>query len=170
MPISSTLTDEYKRDRRNRFLETGDRFAMMLKAKGYRHILDLGCGENLYKDVPGVVGVDVDPMSCDVVADMCCLPYKDGFFDCILVFGSLVFGGLPYPPSIDPHDVLEGQMRELHRVLCITGDVYGRTSHIEILNDRTISSIGKKLQLRYRKTRIYYESGVWHKTILLGMD
>jgi len=56
--------------RRNRYIETGDMFARTISIRGFDCILDIGCGENLYKDIPNVIGIDNVGPHCDVLADM----------------------------------------------------------------------------------------------------
>lgn len=128
--------------RRNRYIETGDTFARTISIRGFDCILDIGCGENLYKDIPNVIGIDNVGPHCDVLADMNELPYEDNSIDCVLAFGCLIFGGFPTPPNTDPIEVLTGQVREMHRVLRDGGWLYGRTSHTDILNNQTIATYG----------------------------
>lgn len=66
--------------------------------------LDIGCGQ---RKVPGSIGVDIRrTKEVDVVADVCCLPFKSESVDEILCFQTLEHVS----------DLLKA-MEEIHRVL-----------------------------------------------------
>jgi ubiquinone/menaquinone biosynthesis C-methylase UbiE len=128
----------YKILRRNRFYETGERLVQELRVQNFNKILDLGCGENLYKDLNNIVGIDLVSAEADVIADIRNLPYEDNSIDCVLVFGSLLSKDVKDRIDEEPLTILNSQLIEICRVLKPEGILYGRTSYLDILNDTSL--------------------------------
>jgi ubiquinone/menaquinone biosynthesis C-methylase UbiE len=74
-----------------RYTETGVPLIQEVKRINPDVVLDLGCGENLYKPFfKQVVGVDSDPTSsCDIVANIENLSFDDNYADVTFCFGVL---------------------------------------------------------------------------------
>jgi len=72
-------------------------------------VLDLGCGDNQYKDhIQNLVGIDIANRRADIKADISHLPYNDETVDACLCYGSINFGD----------DItIEHQLLEMKRVL-----------------------------------------------------
>jgi SAM-dependent methyltransferase len=124
--------------RRNRYLETGEVLVSKLKASEYSLILDLGCGENLYSDINGMIGIDIDSPHADIHADIANLPYKNCAIDCVLAFGSLVYGDRVERNHLNGIMLLDHQIKEINRVLKFGGSFYGRTRYLDIINIDTL--------------------------------
>jgi len=106
------------------------RFAKLLKERGLRRVLDLGCGAGrhlvfLAKEGFEVFGLDSSPVALElsrerlaeegltarvelVQADMTRIPYPDGFFDGVIAIAAIYHGTL---------DQIRQAVREIHRVL-----------------------------------------------------
>lgn len=126
--------------RRNRYVETGEVLVSKLKASGYSLILDLGCGENLYSDINGMVGIDLDSPYADLHTDISNLPYGDSAVDCVLAFGSLVYGDRIERNHLNGSSLLDLQLKEIARVLKSGGRFYGRTRYLDIINIDTMTA------------------------------
>lgn len=134
--------------RRNRFAETGEMLVTRLKEMRSDLILDLGCGENLYDDVMGVIGVDLDPKYADVVANIERLPYADESVDVILAFGSLVYGSRADQEHQDPYILLNVQLDEIYRVLKPRGLIICRTQYPEIITRKYLYKLSDKYKFK----------------------
>lgn len=134
--------------RRNRFTETGELLVKRLNDMQCDLILDIGCGENLYSDIKGVVGIDLDPKYADVVANTERLPYADESVDVILAFGSLVYGSRTDQEHRDPYILLNDQLDEIYRVLKPHGLFLGRTQYREIITKKYLYELSDKYKFK----------------------
>jgi ubiquinone/menaquinone biosynthesis C-methylase UbiE len=72
-------------------------------------VLDLGCGDNQYKDfIPALIGIDITNPHADIKADISKLSYQNDSVDAIICFGSINFGD---------ESVIAQQLTEVFRVL-----------------------------------------------------
>jgi ubiquinone/menaquinone biosynthesis C-methylase UbiE len=72
-------------------------------------VLDLGCGDNQYKDfIPALIGIDITNPYADIEADISSLDYNDNSVDAVICFGSINFGS---------DSIIEQQLKEVFRVL-----------------------------------------------------
>ena len=147
--------------RRNRYFETGEVLVEKLKTLKYSVILDLGCGENLYSDIDGMIGVDLDSPYADVHANINKLPYGDETVDCVIAFGSLIYGDRQEHDDMDGNALLEDQLKEICRVLKRGGLMYGRTRYLEVLNEITIDKYEKEYGFKRMSARtiLHVKSG-----------
>lgn len=154
--------------RRNRYFETGEVFVEKLKACKYSVVLDLGCRENLYNDIEGMIGVDIDSPHADVHANINRLPFEDETVDCIIAFGSLIYGDRDEHLGMDGDLLLRNQLKEITRVLRSGGLLYGRTRYLDILSEIAIDkyeqeygfkrmSVRTILHVKSGEKRLYWE-------------
>ena len=132
-----------------------------LKACKYSVILDLGCGENLYSDIEGMIGVDIDSPYADIHANINRLPFEDGTVDCIIAFGSLIYGDRDEHLGMDGNLLLHDQLKEISRVLRSGGLVYGRTRYLDILSEITIDKYEQEYGFKRMSARtiLHVKSG-----------
>lgn len=72
-----------------RYSETGVSLIQEVQALNPLLVLDLGCGENLYKQFfPNIIGVDINSESqCDIIAPIENLSFQDNYADVAFCFG-----------------------------------------------------------------------------------
>ena len=88
----------------------------------------------------GVIGVDLDSPHANVHADICKLPYENNSVDCVLAFGSLVFGDREERTLLDGEQLLLEQLQEIFRVLKPSGMFYGRSRYLTVINNSSLTS------------------------------
>ena len=93
----------------NKFKETGDQMIKEINSLEPNIVLDVGCGNNIYKNkIKNVIGVDIlDNNLQDVNAPIEDLPFDDNYADVILALGSINFG---------TDIIIDKQLAELKRV------------------------------------------------------
>lgn len=98
---------------------TGKEFIKEVNDLNPNLVLDLGCGNNIYKGhINNIVGIDIlDNNLQDFFCDITNLPFKDNSVDVVLAFGSINFG--------DDTDI-DLQLQEAIRVLKSGGRFYFR--------------------------------------------
>lgn len=107
-----------------KYNETGDRFIKEINELNPQLVLDLGCGNNIYKGkINNLVGIDIlDNNLQDLKCDIKNLPFKTNTVDVIIAFGSVNFGN---------DEIIDSQFREIIRVCKPGAHIYFRviTNH-----------------------------------------
>ena len=92
-----------------KFTETGWEMINEINNSNPGVVLDLGCGNNIYKGkINNLIGVDIlDNKLQDIYSPIESLPFKDNYADVILALGSVNFGS---------EDLIDAQLQEIKRV------------------------------------------------------
>ncbi len=98
---------------------TGKEFIKEINDLNPNLVLDLGCGNNIYKGhIKNIVGIDILNNNLqDFFCDIKNLPFKDNSVDIVLAFGSINFGD---------NTMIDLQLQEAIRVLKPGGRFYFR--------------------------------------------
>lgn len=97
------------KDHINKYEKCGDETIKFIKSLNPLIVLDLGCGNNLYKPfIPNLIGIDIANKNADINSDISKLNYGNNTVDVCIVFGSINFG---------TEDVIRTQLTEVHRIL-----------------------------------------------------
>lgn len=96
-------------NRLTKYVETGQKLIEEVNSYNPKIVLDLGCGDNIYKGkINNLIGIDIlDDSKQDITAPIENLPFKDNYADVILALGSVNFGD---------DDLIDKQIREMKRV------------------------------------------------------
>ena len=103
----------------SKYNETGLDFVKKVNKLNARLVLDLGCGNNIYKGrIHNLIGIDIlnnglQDLYCDIID----LPFKDSSVDVVIAFGSINFGD---------ENIIDSQLQEATRVLSPQGRFYFR--------------------------------------------
>jgi ubiquinone/menaquinone biosynthesis C-methylase UbiE len=93
----------------NKFEKCGDETIQLINSMNPSLVLDLGCGDNQYKEhIKNLIGIDITNNRADIIADISTLPYEDNSVDACLCYGSINFGD---------HKLIQTQIEEMNRVL-----------------------------------------------------
>lgn len=89
--------------------ETGDRLIKEINNLNPQLVLDLGCGNNVYKGkIKNLIGIDIlDNNLQDISCDIKNLPFKSNTVDIVIAFGSVNFGD---------DKVINSQLKEIIRI------------------------------------------------------
>jgi len=100
---------DFRKFHYNKYEKCGDETIELINSMNPDLVLDLGCGDNQYKDhIKNLIGIDIANKSADIMADISHLPYNDETVDACLCYGSINFGD----------DItIEHQLLEMKRVL-----------------------------------------------------
>jgi ubiquinone/menaquinone biosynthesis C-methylase UbiE len=100
---------DFRKFHYNKYEKCGDETIELINSLNPSLVLDLGCGDNQYKEhIKNLIGIDIANKNADIIADIANLPYEDNSVDACLCYGSINFGD---------DEVIEKQIRELKRVL-----------------------------------------------------
>ena len=109
----------------------------------------------------GGLVVDIDSPYADIHANINRLPFEDGTVDCIIAFGSLIYGDRDEHLGMDGNLLLHDQLKEISRVLRSGGLVYGRTRYLDILSEITIDKYEQEYGFKRMSARtiLHVKSG-----------
>jgi ubiquinone/menaquinone biosynthesis C-methylase UbiE len=107
----------------NKFEKCGDETIQLINSMNPQLVLDLGCGDNQYKEhIKNLVGIDIVNTKADILSDISSLSYEDNSVDACLCYGSINFGD---------DKLIEIQLKEMNRVLKSGGiSVFRGNTHI----------------------------------------
>lgn len=93
----------------NKFQKCGDETIEIINNLNPDLVLDLGCGDNQYKNhIKNLVGIDLVNPRADIIGDISNLKCESASVDAVLCYGSINFGSA---------DTIEKQLKEMLRVL-----------------------------------------------------
>ena len=93
----------------NKYEKCGDETIQLINNMNPQLVLDLGCGDNLYKKhIKNLIGIDIINTKADIISDISSLSYEDNSVDACLCYGSINFGD---------DKLIEIQLNEMNRVL-----------------------------------------------------
>ena len=93
----------------NKFEKCGDETIQLINRMIPDLVLDLGCGDNQYKEhIINLIGIDITNERADIITDISSLPYEDNSVDACLCYGSINFGD---------DNLIYTQLTEMNRVL-----------------------------------------------------
>ncbi len=93
----------------NKFQKCGDETIKLINNLNPNLVLDLGCGDNQYKDhIKNLVGIDLVNTRADIIGDIADLKIESAIVDAVLCYGSINFGNT---------DIIEKQLTEMFRIL-----------------------------------------------------
>jgi ubiquinone/menaquinone biosynthesis C-methylase UbiE len=93
----------------NKFEKCGDETIQLINRMIPDLVLDLGCGDNQYKEhIINLIGIDITNDRADIITDISSLPYEDNSVDACLCYGSINFGD---------DNLIHTQLTEMNRVL-----------------------------------------------------
>jgi len=93
----------------NKYEKCGDETIKLINDLNPSLVLDLGCGNNRYKNhIKNLIGIDLVDKGADIVGDISYLNFPNESVDACLCYGSINFGD---------ENLINQQLQELFRVL-----------------------------------------------------